>query len=145
MTTRRHLAMCPSCARHVRVDESACPFCQASLSDEFRATPPRPRPAVRLSRAALYAFGVGALSLSAAQGCGGETGSGGDKDGGSRQEGSTAGPDAAVHVPDSGADGSADAPADAPSDGPVDAPSDTGNVERPDGMPAPPYGGVPGG
>lgn len=69
MTTAR-LAACPSCARHVRTDEGRCPFCAAALPESFRGTPVVEAPSMRLSRAALYAVGVGALSLSAAQGCG---------------------------------------------------------------------------
>ena len=69
MTTAR-LAACPSCARHVRTDERRCPFCEAALPPSLRSTPAVETPAVRLSRAALYAVGVGALSLSSAQGCG---------------------------------------------------------------------------
>lgn len=58
---RRHtmaqLEPCPSCARHVRVQSSACPFCRTALSDSFRATPPRARPR-RLGRAAMFAVGA---------------------------------------------------------------------------------------
>jgi len=64
--TQAHLRPCPSCARHVRVNEGGCPFCGESLSDEFRAAP-RPRgPGARLSRAALFAFGSGTLAVAGA-------------------------------------------------------------------------------
>jgi hypothetical protein len=80
-----HLRACPSCARHVRVSETACPFCRATLSSDFRASPaPRP-PRARLSRAALRAFGTGALALTAAcssSSSGGGTGNGPPKDAG---------------------------------------------------------------
>ncbi|MGA3121848.1 MAG: RING finger protein [Polyangiaceae bacterium] len=66
--TRTPLAACPGCARHVRVNEPACPFCRAELPASFRQLPPPPSPAKRLSRAALYALGVGALSATAACG-----------------------------------------------------------------------------
>lgn len=56
---RPHLSACPSCARHVRVSESACPFCQSALGDAFRAAPTRPAPGIRLARAALFALGTG--------------------------------------------------------------------------------------
>lgn len=61
-----HLVACPSCTRHVRVHESSCPFCQHALSDAVRATPEPRGPAVLLSRGALYAFGVGALTVATA-------------------------------------------------------------------------------
>jgi hypothetical protein len=67
----RRLAACPSCARHVRVDERRCPFCAAGLPASFGQAPVVAAPAGRLSRAALYAVSMGALSLSAAQACGG--------------------------------------------------------------------------
>jgi hypothetical protein len=49
------LLPCPSCARHVRRNEQACPFCSASVSF--------PEPGVasvmpRLGRAALFTFGT---------------------------------------------------------------------------------------
>jgi hypothetical protein len=64
---RAHLAPCPSCARHVRVSEQACPFCGAELPAALRATPPPNMPAARLKRAAVYALGAGALAIN---GCG---------------------------------------------------------------------------
>jgi hypothetical protein len=79
--TLAHLIACPSCARHVRLGEAACPFCRADLGDAARAFAPRQAPSQRLSRAALYAFGVGSLTVASA--CGGVVGEGaGDKDGG---------------------------------------------------------------
>jgi len=66
-----HLVPCPSCARHVRQSEAACPFCATELSLEQLSPPALPR--TRLGRAATFAFGaslVGATSLVA---CGGES------------------------------------------------------------------------
>jgi hypothetical protein len=63
------LVPCPSCNRHVRAGESACPFCSASLSHpacEGRCSSAHGR---RLSRAALFAMG-GAALLGAACGSG---------------------------------------------------------------------------
>ena len=52
-----HLAPCPHCNRHVRVSESACPFCAASLAG--RRVQPRPQVATRgLSRASILALGA---------------------------------------------------------------------------------------
>ena len=61
-----HLVACPSCARHVRVSEQACPFCRTSLPASFAAAPGPRTVGVRLKRAALYAIG-GTLTVA----CGG--------------------------------------------------------------------------
>ena len=61
-----HLRACPTCARHVRVRETACPFCGAALSEAFRASPAPKAPSTRLGRAALYALGAGSMSVAAA-------------------------------------------------------------------------------
>lgn len=50
-----HLRPCPDCERHVRADETRCPFCDASLAAD--ATTPAV-PASRLGRAARMAFGA---------------------------------------------------------------------------------------
>jgi len=63
------LRPCPSCSRHARVGESACPFCGRELGDAFRRVPSPRAPAVgRLSRAALFAMGAGGLAASACSG-----------------------------------------------------------------------------
>jgi hypothetical protein len=64
--TKPHLRACPACARHVRVSESACPFCRSALPDTFGASPSARAPGVRLTRAALFAFGTGAAAISPA-------------------------------------------------------------------------------
>jgi len=48
------------------VSEETCPFCHATLSREFRGSPAPQPPRARLSRAALRAFGTGALAITAA-------------------------------------------------------------------------------
>jgi hypothetical protein len=60
-----HLAPCPSCARHVRVSEARCPFCDGGLNDTFHALPAPQPPMRRLKRAALYAVGASGLVLGA--------------------------------------------------------------------------------
>ena len=67
---RPPLAACPACARHVRVNEPACPFCRVALPPSLRAVSAQPLPSVRLSRAALYAMRAGAISVTAVA-CGG--------------------------------------------------------------------------
>jgi hypothetical protein len=62
---RSHLFPCPSCGRHVRAAEASCPFCRASLAG-VSIPSPRQGPGVRLTRAALVAFGTGGLALSSA-------------------------------------------------------------------------------
>ena len=63
------LRPCPSCARHIRIVETACPFCQAALPDSFRLAPPTDRSRRLLSRSALFALGA---SLTAAPACDGD-------------------------------------------------------------------------
>jgi hypothetical protein len=63
---RPHLRACPTCARHVRVSEEACPFCMGKLAESFRAAPAPQPPGARLTRAALFAFGTGTLALAPA-------------------------------------------------------------------------------
>ena len=61
-----HLLPCPSCARHVRSTESACPFCATA---RIPSAAPAPRsPAKRLSRAALFALGASAAAVAACSG-----------------------------------------------------------------------------
>lgn len=62
------LVPCPSCSRHVRAAERACPFCAAALPADLgaHAVPAATR---RLDRLAVFTF---AASIAAA-GCGGKT------------------------------------------------------------------------
>jgi hypothetical protein len=60
------LEPCPSCRRHVRIDETACPFCATALT----AGEPRTLKRGRFSRAAVFA---GAALVSTAAGCGGKS------------------------------------------------------------------------
>lgn len=64
------LEPCPHCHRHVKVSETACPFCACDLADAFANLAPRPLPRARLGRAAVFAFGVVATSQA---GCGDNT------------------------------------------------------------------------
>jgi hypothetical protein len=48
------LVPCPSCARHVKSSESACPFCSASLSGQTISRAPVVRK--RLERLAMFTF-----------------------------------------------------------------------------------------
>jgi hypothetical protein len=64
---KAHLIPCPSCARHVRASETACPFCRGALAaTAARPAPRAPAPTSRLSRAAMYAFGAGTITLASA-------------------------------------------------------------------------------
>ncbi len=71
--SRAPLLACPACARHVRVDEGACPFCRAALPSWFPDTTLPRTPSERLSRAALHALRLSALSVTTAA-CGGSVG-----------------------------------------------------------------------
>ncbi len=127
------LAACPSCARHVRRTEPACPFCGVAL-----ALPDAPRVVVpaRLGRTATFAFGAAAL---ASAGCSAPT------------EATDAPIDTGTEVDDGGFNdvavyGGPDAPS--PFDAGTDAPTaveDTGVDDEDAGMDAggvgPLYGG----
>jgi hypothetical protein len=121
---KARLLACPSCARHVRVTESACPFCAASLPEAFAAAPAPRAPTKRLSRAALYAFGATSITVAAACSSGSGTPAG-DTDG-----------------------STADAPPDSPSAMPLyGAAAPDGGFDEDDGGPdvsaAPLYGASP--
>ncbi len=58
------LLPCPSCARHVRRTETACPFCACAVS--FALAPLPKLPEVRLGRAATFAFGAAVATSVAA-------------------------------------------------------------------------------
>ncbi|MDP9152410.1 MAG: hypothetical protein M3O36_20995 [Myxococcota bacterium] len=109
--SRAPLLACPACARHVRVDEDACPFCGAALPSSFRDTTLPPTPSARLSRAALYALRVSALSVTTAA-CGGSVGASASRvasdaapllDATGPEQGDGAGPDVSFGVPVYGA------------------------------------------
>jgi hypothetical protein len=69
---------CPSCARHLRAGETACPFCGAVLSGTFGASAPiAPSNGRPMSRAALL-FAAATVAAS----CGGAIESTGAPDGG---------------------------------------------------------------
>jgi hypothetical protein len=55
------LVPCASCARHVRITESVCPFCQRPFSEPARASAPLPTDSA-LTRAAIVFMGATALS-----------------------------------------------------------------------------------
>ena len=83
------LSICPSCTRHIRASESACPFCDTVLDAPLRIPPDTNR---RLGRAAAFVFGA-AIAVSA---CGDDVtinddGSGGSADGGNGQGGDAEG------------------------------------------------------
>jgi len=57
------LLACPSCARHIRVDEERCPFCRVALPDDFGAGPAPVPPARHMSREGLYRYGRSGAAL----------------------------------------------------------------------------------
>lgn len=59
------LEPCPHCHRHVLVSETSCPFCTQSLADAFANVAPRVFPQARLGRAAMFAFGIAAMTQGA--------------------------------------------------------------------------------
>lgn len=56
------LAPCPSCARHVRHDEAACPFCAATLTPREATVDDEGNVGLRLSRRALLLAASAGLS-----------------------------------------------------------------------------------
>lgn len=81
------LLPCPSCRRHVRKHEPACPFCAAELALADLPAPVLPR--ARLGRAATFAFGA-TLAGAALVACGGDSEEG-KKGGGGENAGGNAG------------------------------------------------------
>lgn len=122
------LMLCGACERHVRSDESTCPFCSAALEP----APPPPMPKRRLNRAATFAFGAAIAGATACGGTHSGTDAGEETDAGSVEE------DAGNVAPPYGtpADGGFDA---GPIAQPYGAPPDDAG-----GGPAPLYGGAPG-
>jgi hypothetical protein len=61
------LVPCPSCSRHVRAGEGACPFCLAALPEDLGAGPALVQPPGGLSRFELFRYGTrGAKALAGA-------------------------------------------------------------------------------
>ena len=52
------LSQCPGCSRHVKVTETACPFCGIAVSLLDRVAPEATSSGKRLGRAALLAIGA---------------------------------------------------------------------------------------
>lgn len=66
------LVPCPSCERHVRASEAACPFCSTALPTDLAAVPAATR---RLSRFAAFTFATAvAVTGAATMGCSGGEG-----------------------------------------------------------------------
>jgi hypothetical protein len=127
------LAPCPSCKRHVRVNESSCPFCKSELDLASLPTPVLPR--TRLGRAATFAFGATLVGASALASCGDD-----DGDTQRRGEGGSAGSEANGGSDDDGVGGAtAGQGGRAGSSGSAGAGGKSG-----DGGPVPVYGGPPG-
>ena len=132
------LLPCPSCARHVRASEEACPFCASVLATSRGARPLPRSPGERLKRAALFALGGTAAAVAA---CGGTTSStfdGGTGDGG----------DESIAMPIYGgppADGGEDGPflTDAAYGGPPPDAADAADGSDADSGVAPVYGAPP--
>src|SRR5689334_224888 len=79
------LVACPTCSRHVRTTETACPFCAAALPRTHVARKSAPR---RLDRAAAFFFGA-SVTLGACTGeVTDEKGASGMHDGGPEDDGS---------------------------------------------------------
>jgi hypothetical protein len=84
--TKSPVSPCPSCARHVRLNEPACPFCGGELPRAFREQVATRSPAKRLNRAALHALRMSAIPLTLAA-CGGTVSVAGEGDAAAPQDG----------------------------------------------------------
>ncbi|MGZ3423578.1 MAG: hypothetical protein ACXWUG_06460 [Polyangiales bacterium] len=76
---------CPSCKRHVRSGDEACPFCASSMPGDARAIPALAN-GRRLGRSALFAFAVGVAGCSSSSDGGGTTTDSGTADTGSKAD-----------------------------------------------------------
>ncbi len=141
------LIPCPSCARHVRARESACPFCAATLPADpgARAVPATPG---RLGRAAAFFFGaavtVAGCSTEVTTNATGDTtgGAGGASsgNGGHGGAGNATASGAGAGLPDAGPDddgGGFVLYGDPPPPDAGDPPEDAG-IQPPYGTPPPP-------
>lgn len=63
-----HLRPCDGCLRHVRANETRCPFCDHALAIDAHSPAATPS---RLGRAARMAFGAAVATASLAAACGG--------------------------------------------------------------------------
>jgi hypothetical protein len=119
------LSPCPSCHRHVRVEETVCPFCEAALPERARVgvrTTPAPRG--RLSRTALFAAGATLMGAAACSSTSNNPNTDGGGTGGMHQDGAAGagGHDAGEDSGNAGAGGNGgEAGSDAGSghDGPI--------------------------
>lgn len=152
-----HLLPCTGCERHVRAADPLCPFCGEALPMSLRQTSAPALPALRLGRAATFAFGA-SMAVTACGGTMGDTdagptpsdaGSASDSGGGAtdagveEDAGSMMGDDAGMMMmtdagddPDAGADAGADTDAGTDAGADTDAGVDAGGI-------TPLYGGVP--
>jgi hypothetical protein len=110
---------CPSCRRHVRAGDAACPFCGAAGAAEPAVAPSASVPGQRLSRGAMFAFAVSVAACSSS----GDDGNPGLMYGGPPIDAST--------LDTGAADGGLDSGNPAPAYG---APADTGtpDASKPD-------------
>lgn len=105
-----HLVPCPSCSRHVRASETACPFCGDAI--DLSASPAPAEPRSRLGRVAIFAFGATLIGATSMVACGGDSDDGDDGGtGGTIGSGGSSGK--------SGTGGSAGAPSGSGAVGPV--------------------------
>ena len=135
------LHLCPSCARHVRTNESSCPFCATALEASSDA-PKNVAPLARgLTRAAILFAGATTIA-----GCGGETsGSSGASSSGASSSGSSGATSSsgASSSSSSGATSTVAVYGPAPIDAGIDD-VDSGLQKKDSGVgPAPSYGPAP--
>lgn len=85
------LVPCPSCKRHIRAAEAACPFCSSALPEDLAASAV-PGATRRMSRAAAFVFGASLAVAGCSSETGGGAGGGDDNSSSSTTGGADAGP-----------------------------------------------------
>lgn len=132
--------LCPSCRRHVRLDDPRCPFCAEALPTSL--APSGVAPGRRLGRAATFAFGA-AVATATTLACGDDSSAPPDAarldSGASRMDSGSSGSDSGTSM-DAGADRDSATATDSGVDSGMsdDAGFDAGGIAPPYGAPPPP-------
>jgi hypothetical protein len=117
---------CPACSRHVRLEESSCPFCSAALPLSIARARPVVDPSKRMGRAAMFAVGAAVASTIACSDPGVPLYGAPAPDSGPRRDSGSAMRDSGAEPSDSGT--SMDSGADRDSATSMDSGTDSGSI-----------------